>query len=81
VTASTCPTTPGAGVQINREKIVKVLEQGGHTGLARRAAAELPARFDPHEHADLLREFGLEPQRLVPEGEATSHTTAPPASD
>lgn len=68
-------------MQINREKIVKLLEQDGHADLARRAAAELPERFDPRAHADLLRGFGFDPQRLVPEGEATSHTTAPPVTD
>lgn len=68
-------------MQINREKIVKLLEQGDQDDLARRAAVELPERFDPREHAATLRELGFEPQRLVPEGEATSHTPSPPVSD
>ncbi len=64
-------------MQINREKIVRALEQEGHAEAARRAAAELPERFDPHDKADVLRELGFEPQRLVPEGDATSHTPSP----
>lgn len=51
-------------MEIDRAQVIKVLRERGDDDSARRAQDELPQRFDPDEHAQLLLSYGVDAQDL-----------------
>jgi hypothetical protein len=52
-------------MQIPREKVVGLLRDRGQDDLADQAENRLPEQIDLDQHADLLKEHGVEPQELL----------------
>lgn len=57
-------------MDVDRSQVIALLRSNGRDDDAARAATELPARIDPHDHADqqLLAQYGIDvgdlPRRL-----------------
>jgi hypothetical protein len=51
-------------MKVRRSEIVEQLQKLGRSEDADRAERELPERVDAREHADQLRRYGLDPERL-----------------
>ena len=52
-------------MEIPREKVVQVLRDRGQGDIADQAEQRLPDPIDLDQHADLLKQHGLEPQELL----------------
>jgi hypothetical protein len=52
-------------MEIPRDKVVGLLRDRGQGDVADQAEQRLPENIDLDQHADLLKEHGLEPQQLA----------------
>jgi hypothetical protein len=52
-------------MEIPRDKVVQVLRDRGQDDIAGQAEQRLPDPIDLDQHADLLKQHGLEPQELL----------------
>ena len=52
-------------MQIPRDKVVGLLRDRGQNDLADQAESRLPEQIDTDEHADLLKQHGVDPQDLL----------------
>jgi hypothetical protein len=52
-------------MEIPKEKVVQLLRDRGQDQLADQADSHLPDPIDLDQHADLLKQHGLEPQDLL----------------
>jgi hypothetical protein len=52
-------------MEIPREKVVSLLRDRGQEDIAKQAESRLPEQVDLDQHADLLKEHGVEPQQLA----------------
>jgi hypothetical protein len=52
-------------MEIPKDKIIELIRERVGGDKADQAAAELPDRVDPEQHADLLQKFGIDPQELL----------------
>ncbi|MEA2147241.1 MAG: hypothetical protein QOG59_2828 [Solirubrobacteraceae bacterium] len=60
-------------MQILKEQILSMIESRMGSGQAQAAADQLPDQVDHEQHADLLSQFGIDPQELL--GGAAANTT------
>ena len=52
-------------MQIDKAQIIEMLRQQGKNDQADQADQELPDQVDTDQHANLLQQFGLDPQELI----------------
>jgi hypothetical protein len=52
-------------MEIPRDKVVGLLRDRGQDDIADQAESRLPEQVDLDQHADLLKEHGVEPQQLA----------------
>lgn len=52
-------------MQIPKEQILSMIESRMGSGQAQAAADQLPDQVDHEQHADLLSNFGIDPQELA----------------
>jgi hypothetical protein len=54
-------------MNIPKEIVIERIRARGDTGLTERAESDLPEKLDTSDDAQLLRDFGLDPDRLEEE--------------
>lgn len=52
-------------MDIPKEEIISLLESRGQSDQAQQADAQLPDQVDHEAHANLLEQFGVNPQELL----------------
>ena len=52
-------------MQFDKQMVLQLIEQQMGSQQAQQAAQQLPDQVDHQEHADLLQQFGLDPQELL----------------
>jgi hypothetical protein len=52
-------------VQVDKNMILDLLRERGQQDQADQAAQQLPDQVDTDQHANLLQQFGLDPQELI----------------
>ena len=52
-------------MEIPKEKVIQLLRDRGQDELADQAESHLPDPIDVDQHAELLKQHGVEPQRLL----------------
>ena len=52
-------------MQFDKQAVLEMIEQQMGSGQAQQAARQLPDQVDHQEHADLLQQFGVNPQDLL----------------
>jgi len=56
-------------MQMDKQQLIEQFIAAGQLDVAERADAELPARFDPAEHAETLKSLGLNAGLLLTQSE------------
>ena len=52
-------------MQIDKQAVLELIEQQMGSQQAQQAAEQLPDQVDHEQHADLLQQFGVNPQDLL----------------
>ena len=52
-------------MQIDKQAVLELIEQQMGSQQAQQAARQLPDQVDHEQHADLLQQFGVNPQDLL----------------
>lgn len=52
-------------MDLDKRIVLVLLHELGHPENAAQADSELPERFDPHQHRQLLEKYGLAPEEVV----------------
>jgi hypothetical protein len=52
-------------MQFDKQTVLTLIEQQLGSQQAEQAAQQLPDQVDPEQHADLLQQFGVNPQDLL----------------
>ena len=52
-------------MQLDKNMILDLLREQGRQDQADQAAQQLPDQVDTDQHANLLQQFGLDPQELI----------------
>jgi hypothetical protein len=52
-------------MQFDKEAVIDLIRQQAGSGQADQAARDLPDQVDHEQHADLLQQFGVNPQDLL----------------
>ncbi len=52
-------------MQFSKQEVVSMIESRSGSDQAQQAAEQLPDQVDHEDHADLLNQFGINPQELV----------------